>query len=72
MNNEISLRIQILRQKALANTLTKEELAEGIALLRQGRVSAAHASKNSRAKAATTRAKKDVDVTELLKGLDDL
>jgi hypothetical protein len=44
-----SARIQQLRAKALAGTITQEELREGLAVLRQGRVQAATTSEKSRA-----------------------
>ena len=56
MTPEVSARIAILRQKALDNTLTLEDCKEGITLLRQGRVSAAYASENSRAKKTAVKA----------------
>jgi hypothetical protein len=44
-----SAEIQNLRQKAMSNTITPQELRRGIELLRQGRVQAAATSAKSKA-----------------------
>jgi hypothetical protein len=49
---ELQAKIAIWRQKAIDGTLTVEEMKEAILALRAGRVSAAHASENSKRKAA--------------------
>lgn len=56
MTPEIQARIAILRQQALDGTITTAGLQEGLAILRQGRVSAAHASEKSRAKKTAAKA----------------
>lgn len=50
MTPELNLKIAEWRQKAREGTLTREEMREGIAALRQGRVSAAIASDGARSK----------------------
>lgn len=52
MTPEVNARIAVLRAKALEGDLTLEETKEAITLLRQGRVSAAHASEGARRKNA--------------------
>jgi hypothetical protein len=48
MTPELNAKIAIWRQKALDGTLTIEEMKDAIQALRQGRVSAAHASETAR------------------------
>ena len=76
---ETEAKIQFWRQKAAEGTLTKEDMKEAIVALRQGRVSAAHASEKSRATKAsgtttsrTAKTKTSVDVDDLLGELGDL
>ena len=52
MTPETQARIQIWRQKALAGTLSQEELREAIQILREDRVGASQVSRTSRAKKA--------------------
>ncbi len=49
---ELQAKISIWRTKALDGTITMDEMREAIAALRQGRVSAAHASEGARRKTA--------------------
>jgi len=49
---ELQAKISIWRSKALDGTITMEEMREAIMALRQGRVSAAHASEGARRKTA--------------------
>lgn len=56
-----SARIQQLRLKALQGTMTLEEVKEGIALLRQGRVQAAETSAKSKSRSAASKAPVDSD-----------
>lgn len=65
---ETQSRISNLRLKAVAGTVTAEEMKEAIHLLRQGRASAVAASSAARAKGA----KKTVDVGALFDDLDKL
>ena len=60
-------RLQALRQKQLANTITKDELKEGLAILRQDRVAAQASSTASKTKAAAERVV--VDPTAVLANL---
>lgn len=62
-----TIRVEILRRKALDGTITIEEQREVIVLLRQGRVGAQIGSTASRTKKAE--AKAPVDTAALLKGL---
>jgi hypothetical protein len=48
MSPEIRSRIAILQQKAIAGTLTIEEMREGVQLMRADRVAGASASDSSR------------------------
>ena len=66
MSPEIQARIETLRVKSLAGTITLDEMRESIKLLRENRLSAAQASKPSRAKAPPRSA------DELLSELDKL
>ncbi len=69
MTPEIQAKIAIWRQKAIDNSLTLEEMKEAIALLRQGRVSAAASSESARrAKAKAAVPSADDLLSEL--GLD--
>lgn len=58
MSEVIMSNIQIWRQKAAAGTITLEEMREAIAAIRKERVGASEKSDTSRAKRATTAAKK--------------
>lgn len=49
---EINAKIALLRQKALTNEMTPEDMAEAVKILRAGRVSAHVASDASRRKKA--------------------
>lgn len=64
---EDTVRVEILRRKALDGTITIEEQREAIVLLRQGRVGAQIGSTTARTKKAE--AKAPVDTAALLKGL---
>ena len=64
---ENSARLQALRAKQLAGTITKNELKEGVAIMRADRVAAQAASTTSRTKAAEDR--KVVDPTAVLANL---
>ncbi|MGD9674524.1 MAG: hypothetical protein AB7U98_13710 [Candidatus Nitrosocosmicus sp.] len=64
---EETMRVEILRRKALDGTITIEEQREAIVMLRQGRVGAQIGSTASRTKKAE--AKAPVDTAALLKGL---
>lgn len=64
---DLAAKIALWRRKAAEDTLTIEEMAEAIALLRGGRVSAQVASDTSRAKRAAASA--PIDANSLL---DDL
>lgn len=64
---ELNAHVANWRQKALAGTITQDEMREAIKMLRAGRVSASHASAKSR---GTRAAKAPVDVDDLLKELD--
>lgn len=63
---EAQQRIQILRAKVANNTITKEELREGLALLREDRTAASAVSKTSSKKKAP------VVVADLFKEIEDL
>lgn len=52
MTPETSAKLQIWREKALAGTLTQDELRDAIILLREDRVRAAAVSTKSKAKKA--------------------
>jgi hypothetical protein len=67
---EQTQRIQILQAKVLAGTHTKDDLKEGIAILRQDRVGAQIAS--TKAKTANAEAKKVVNPATLLADLKAL
>ena len=69
MNAETQAQISIWRAKALAGTLTHEEMREAITLLRQERVGAAKTSAASRERKA---AKAPVDADALLNELEGL
>lgn len=66
---EVQSRISTLRAKALANTLTREEMKEAVILLRQGRSSAVAASAAGKTRAKASRAPVNVDaqLDELMK-----
>lgn len=65
---EAQARIQELRQKSLAGTITTDEMKEAIALMREDRVRAATSSAKSRAAKAPTRSAEDM-LSELEGGL---
>lgn len=67
---ETTARLLSLRQKAIANTATDEELAEGLRLLRQGRAAAQAGSTKSRATKAAAAA--PVDTASVLAGLKQI
>lgn len=69
MTPELNAKIAIWRQKALDGELSLEETREAIAALRQGRVSAAHASEASRRKKAVAEIPKADDLLAELEGL---
>lgn len=52
MNIELQEKVSIWRQKAIANTLTVEDMKEAVIAMRQGRVGASIASDASRRKTA--------------------
>lgn len=69
MSPEVASKIAGWRQKALDNTLTREEMAEAIRVMRQDRVGAAVASAKSR----TAKAKAEIPTADdLLSELDGL
>jgi len=67
MTDEQKIRIQFLRQKARAGTLTIEETREGLVLMRADRLVAANASTGKKRVAAEKAA--PVDTKALLGGL---
>jgi hypothetical protein len=67
MNLEQTARIQAIRQRALRGEATREELKEGIAILRGDRISAQIASTTSRTAKAAAAA--PVDTGAVLAGL---
>lgn len=67
---ETTARLLSLRQKALANTATDDELKEGLALLRQGRAAAQAGSTKSRT--AKAEAAAPVDTASVLANLQNL
>jgi len=69
MTPETQAQIGIWREKALAGTLTQEEMRDAIILLRQERVGAAKTSAASREKKA---AKAPVDADALLNELEGM
>lgn len=64
----VSARIEQFRQKAASSGLTLEEAREAVALLRQGRRSAAEAPK----KASTKKSKEPIDADKLLDDLENI
>ena len=71
MNAELQIKIDMWRQKAIAGTLTVEEMTQAAAALREGRRSAAAASagattKRAAAKAASTPINGDDLLNEML------
>lgn len=69
MTPDSLMRLHEIRQKALSNTATLEELAEGIKILRQGRAAIpAQTKAGSRAKTAVAKPNAD----DLLNELDKL
>jgi hypothetical protein len=72
LSPEAQARLATLRQKARDNTLTKEECAEAIAMMRQERVAASATSAASKARKSTAAAKKNVNSDDLLSELDGL
>lgn len=67
---EVQARIQILRAKALDNTITQEELREAIQLLRADRFASASAS--AKGKAAKAAKSAPVDADALLNELEGM
>lgn len=47
---ELQAKLTLYRQKAMANTLTKEEMREAVLLMRQDRMAASQAAKSTKAK----------------------
>lgn len=73
MNTQIHERLTVLRAKSRANTITMEEIRESITLMREGRIAAAATSSTSKAKKATTAAKKlPINSDDLLSELGGL
>ena len=70
MTPEITSKLQEHRRKSREGTITQEELKEGLAILREGRVQAQTTSTKSRTAKAT--AKKGVDVDDLLSQFEGL
>lgn len=69
---EETQKILILRGKINAGTFTKEELSEGMALLRRGRAGAHATSAASKVKKAAGAAKKNINSDALLDELKGL
>lgn len=67
MSPEVTMQIQIWRQRAREGTLTQDEMREAIKLMRADRVSAAETSAKSKAKKAPTAV---VSGDDLLKQLE--
>lgn len=65
---EVQARIAELRQKIHANTITQDELREGISLMRQARGATPQATAGSRAKRVTAKPNGD-DLLFELEGL---
>lgn len=73
MNQQIHERLTQLRAKSRENTITMEEIRESITLMREGRIAAAATSSTSKAKKATTAAKKlPINSDDLLSELGGL
>ena len=70
LSPENTARLLALRQKAIAGTATRDELREGIVILRQDRVAAQAASTAS--KTAKAKAAAPVDTTAILANLKQL
>lgn len=69
LNAEEQSKIAVWRQKSIDGTLTLEEMKEIVAVLRQGRRSAAAASESAR----RSRAKKEIpSADEMLRDLEGL
>lgn len=68
MTPEVSQHLTILRQKSLAGTLTREEMKEAVALMRESRVSAS--AKSAKSKATKAAKAKPIDSDDLLAELD--
>lgn len=66
---ELQSKVAVWRQRAVEGTLTREEMREAIALLRQGRVGAAIASETSRKKSAKAAIPTATDLLAELDGL---
>ena len=56
MNPEIQAKVILWRQKAVAGTLTQEEMAEAVKVLREGRIAAQMAVTTGKAKTAAGKA----------------
>jgi len=70
MTPEINLRIAELRAKSAQGELTLEEQKEAIVMLRQGRISAAAASENSKRKSTKKPVRSGEDLLADLMGGD--
>ncbi len=70
LSAENTARLQVLHAKALAETISLEELREGVAILRQDRVAAQIASTKARKTAAAEKA--PVDVASVLADLRNI
>ena len=71
LSPEMQSRLAELRQKSRDNTITKEELQEAMAAMRQERVGASVTSATAKAKKSTTAAKKNIDSDDLLADLEN-
>lgn len=69
---EMQQRMAEIRQKALNNTATKEDMQEAIMIMRQGRVAAAATSAKAKTTKSTATAKKNINSNDLLSELDGL
>lgn len=65
---EVNARMNVLRTKCADGTITQEELAEGVSLLRQGRRSSVEAAARTR-KAAVKQTRSAEDLLNELEGL---
>jgi hypothetical protein len=71
MTPELSAKLALIRQKCATNTITREEIREGVEMLRQVRSGAAQAARtSSRAKAMGT--SPGIDANAILKGLGEM
>jgi hypothetical protein len=72
ISSEVTQRLAELRHKQLSGTITLEELREGVALMRNNRMSAAAASSGSASKKRTAAAKANINSDDLLSELEGL